>query len=383
MRIGLFHWKTILSLVAILIVSGTIFYSQYLAKKIAQRERQVVEQWADASQFLIRSPMDADILFATKILTENTSIPIIETNENDSIVNHVNLDSLKVEADANFLRKELKKFKTLHPPVIWIDPTSPNRVNRYYYGESALLNEVRYYPIVQLFIVSLFVIMILLSLRSNYKASQNLVWAGMAKETAHQLGTPVSSLEGWVEMLREIPGNEKIVPELEKDVNRLQLVTDRFGKIGSKPQLEKTELEGQVNMMVDYMRKRASGGVVFTVQNKTMAPVEGMISRPLFDWVIENLLKNALDAMNGGGSIEVTIWQDFKKIYIDVTDTGKGILKKDIAQVFKPGFTTKKRGWGLGLSLSKRIIEQFHHGQLLVKYSEPGKGTTFEIILPK
>lgn len=380
---GLFHWKTIVSLVAILIVSGTIFYSQYLAKKIAKRERQVVEQWADASQFLIRSPMDADILFATKILTENTSIPIIETNEKDSIINHVNLDSTKITADADYLFNQLQKFKSAHPPVVWTDPTNPSRVNRYYYGESALLDEVRYYPIVQLFIVALFVILILLSLRSSYKASQNLVWAGMAKETAHQLGTPVSSLEGWVEMLREIPGNEKIVPELEKDVNRLQLVTDRFGKIGSKPQLEKTELEDQVKVMVEYMRKRAGGGVVFTMENKVKAPVEGMISRPLFDWVIENLLKNALDAMNGGGSIAVTIGQDAKKIYIDVTDTGKGILKKDISEVFNPGFTTKKRGWGLGLSLSKRIIEQFHHGQLLVKHSEPGKGTTFEIILPK
>jgi signal transduction histidine kinase len=383
MRIGLFHWKTLLALLAIVIVSGTIFYSQYLAQKIAIRERQVVEQWADASQFLIRSPMDADILFATKILTENKTIPIIETNEKDSILNFVNLDSVKLLADPHYLQAQLRSFKAAHSPVIWTDPNNNNHVNRYYYGESALLNQVRYYPIVQLIIVALFILIVLLSLRSSYKASQNQVWAGMAKETAHQLGTPVSSLEGWVEMLREIPGNEKIVPELEKDVNRLQLVTDRFGKIGSKPKLEQVELVAQVSTMVDYMRKRAGGGVQFSLRNKENGVVYGMISPPLFDWVIENLLKNALDAMNGGGSITVDIWQDTKRVYIDVTDTGKGILKKDVSKVFKPGFTTKKRGWGLGLSLSRRIVEQFHRGQLMVKHSEPGKGTTFGIILPK
>ena len=383
MRVGLFHWKTLLSLLAIIIVSGTVFYSQYLAKKIAVRERKVVEQWADATQFLIRAPMDGDILFATRILTENTTIPIIETNERDSIIGFINLDTALVQKNQGYLQSKLNNFKKLHSPVIWTDPSNASRINRYYYGESALLNEVRYYPLVQLFIVALFITFVLLSISSNYRASQNQVWAGMAKETAHQLGTPVSSLEGWVEMLREIPGNEKIVPELEKDVNRLQLVTDRFGKIGSKPQLEQTELFAQVKAMVDYMRKRAGGGVQFTVRSKVESPIYAMVSPPLFDWVIENLLKNALDAMNGGGSIVVEISQDENHIHLEVTDTGKGILKKDIPLVFKPGFTTKKRGWGLGLSLSRRIIEQFHKGRLEVKHSEPGKGTTFGITLPK
>ena len=377
------HWKNLVALLAILIVSGTIFYSQFLAKKIAIRERQVVEQWAEASQFLIRAPVDAEILFATRILTENKTIPIIETNERDSILNYINLDTAKVAANASFLSKQLQLFKEQHPPVIWTDPVVSARQNRYYYGESSLLNQVRYFPILQLCIVALFIALILISLRSSYLSSQNQVWAGMAKETAHQLGTPVSSLEGWLEMLRDIPGTEKIIPELEKDVRRLQLVSDRFGKIGSKPQLEKTELVTQILEMVDYMKKRAGAGVQFSMQVPGSQPLYVQLSPPLFNWVIENLLKNALDALNGGGAVSVLITEDVRTIQIEIADTGKGIPKNEISQVFNPGFTTKKRGWGLGLTLSKRIVEQFHNGKLFVKQSEVGKGTTFAIILPK
>ena len=377
------HWKNLVALLAILIVSGTIFYSQFLAKKIAIRERQVVEQWAEASQFLIRAPVDAEILFATRILTENKTIPIIETNERDSILNYINLDTAKVAANASFLSKQLQLFKEQHPPVIWTDPVVSARQNRYYYGESSLLNQVRYFPILQLCIVALFIALILISLRSSYLSSQNQVWAGMAKETAHQLGTPVSSLEGWLEMLRDIPGTEKIIPELEKDVRRLQLVSDRFGKIGSKPQLEKTELVTQIQEMVDYMKKRAGAGVQFSMQVPGSQPLYVQLSPPLFNWVIENLLKNALDALNGGGAVSVLITEDVRTIQIEIADTGKGIPKNEISQVFNPGFTTKKRGWGLGLTLSKRIVEQFHNGKLFVKQSEVGKGTTFAIILPK
>lgn len=380
----LLNWRTGLAMVAILIVSGTIWYSQYLARKIAKEEKQKVEQWIEASKFLLNSPMDADTRLASMILTENKSIPIIETDENDNPSgNSINLDSAKIANDTNYLRKEVQQFKKVHAPLEWSDLKDPKMRNKYYYGDSALLNEVRYYPIIQLCVVALFIAITFLSLRSNYRSVQNQVWAGMAKETAHQLGTPVSSLEGWVEMLREKPGNEQIAMELEKDVNRLRLVSDRFGKIGSTPHLEPVDLVVQINRMVDYMRKRATGKIIFTVNTHGEKVIPASISAPLFDWVIENLLKNALDAMEGKGAITVDIKDEDKTVSIEVTDTGKGISKQHITAVFKPGFTTKKRGWGLGLSLSRRIVEQYHKGEIFVKHSEIGKGTTFRIVLKK
>lgn len=377
------NWKTGLALIAILIVIGTIFYSRYLARKIAREERQKVEEWVIAGQSFINSPENADTRLATFIITENKSIPIIWTNERDSIIDHINLDSAKSANNKSYVQKKLKKFKSLHEPVSYPDANDPSKQNLYYYGDSKLLNEVRYYPIVQLCIVALFIIITIVSIRSSYRSTQNQVWAGMAKETAHQLGTPVSSLEGWVEMLKESSGNEKIVQELEKDVDRLRLVSDRFGKIGSTPHLEEINLVSQINSMVDYMRKRATGKINFSVNAYGQQPITGKVSAPLFDWVIENMLKNALDAMEGKGNITVDINDTGKTIHIDVTDTGKGIVRKNIPMVFKPGFTTKKRGWGLGLSLSKRIIEQYHKGEIFVKHSELGKGTTFRIVLMK
>ncbi|HQW43612.1 MAG: HAMP domain-containing histidine kinase [Chitinophagaceae bacterium] len=377
------NWRTALAVVAIFIVSGTIIYSQYLAKKIAREERQKVEQWIRASQFILTSPGDADITIASMIVTENTSIPIIETDEKDSITQHINLDSTKAVNNASYVKKKLKQFKSQNKAIEWAAPDGTGRKNLYYYGNSKLLTEIRYYPIVQLCIVALFIIITIFSIRSSYRSTQNQVWAGMAKETAHQLGTPVSSLEGWVEMLKEKSGNEKIVQELGKDVDRLRLVSDRFGKIGSTPHLEEMDLVSQINSMVDYMRKRATGKINFSVKIHGSIPVIGKVSAPLFDWVIENLLKNALDAMEGKGSINVDVSNGAKEIYIDIADTGKGISKQNIAKVFKPGFTTKKRGWGLGLSLSRRIIEQYHKGQIFVKQSEIGKGTTFRIVLKK
>ncbi|OSZ80160.1 histidine kinase [Chitinophagaceae bacterium IBVUCB2] len=379
----LLNWRTALAIIAIFIVTGTIFYSQYLARKIAKEEKQKVEQWIEAIKFLINSPGDADTRLASMILTENKTIPIIETNEADSIIQSVNLDSTKAVDSPAYVERKLKQFKSQNPVVEWVDPKDPTIRNRYYYGDSQLLAEVRYYPLVQLCVVALFIVIVFLSLRSNYRSVQNQVWAGMAKETAHQLGTPVSSLEGWVEMLKETKGNEKIVAELEKDVDRLRLVSDRFGKIGSTPQLEQINLVSQINSMVDYMRKRAAGKIVFTVNSFGQDEVLAMVSPPLFDWVIENLLKNALDAMEGKGRIVVDINDEKTSITIDVSDTGKGISKQNIANVFKPGFTTKKRGWGLGLSLSRRIIQQYHKGQIFVKKSEAGKGTTFRIVLKK
>ena len=374
------NWRTALALVAISIASGTIIYSRYLASKIELEERQKVELWVKAGEKLLTSPPDADTELASYIIVANKTIPIIYTNEKDSIYEHLNLDSVKAE-DPEYVESKLKQFKSLNAPLEWKDPRDTTKVNRYYYGESKLLKEVRYYPIVQLGVVALFILITIFSLRSSYRSAQNQVWAGMAKETAHQLGTPVSSLEGWVEMLRDKPGNEKIAQELEKDVNRLRLVSDRFGKIGSTPKLEMVNLVSQINSMVDYMRKRAAGKIVLKVDSHGKKEVFANISPPLFDWVIENLLKNALDAMEGKGSITADIQSEEKRVVIDITDTGKGISKQNIAMVFKPGFTTKKRGWGLGLSLSRRIVQQFHKGEIFVKNSEIGKGTTFRIVL--
>ena len=376
------NWRTALALVAILIVSGTIFYSQYLARKIAKEEREKVHAFGEALKIKALSDDPKVLEFTNNIAVENEDIPIIETDEKNIPTGlYVNLDSAKVAADSNYLKDKVRQYRQSHDPVIVEITNEPLTYTKYYYGDSNLLNQVRYYPIVQLFIVGLFILITVMALRSSYRSVQNQVWAGMAKETAHQLGTPVSSLEGWIEMLKERPENEKIVQELEKDVNRLRLVSDRFGKIGSTPQLEKADIVKQISQMVGYMKKRAAGKISFNINSQDKSSIFATISPPLFDWVIENLLKNALDAMEGKGRISIVIREEKENIIIDITDTGKGISKQNTDRVFKPGFTTKKRGWGLGLSLSKRIIEQYHKGEIFVKHSEPGKGTTFRIIL--
>ncbi len=378
----LLTWRGLLALVAILIVSGTIWYSSYLAKKIEKEEKEKVAAWVEANRNLL-NPNITDTRLAFLIIQNNDDIPIIWTNEKDSILEYINIDTAKVHRDPSFLQEKLRELKTANTPFEWVDPGDSTRVNRYYFGHSRLLREVRYYPLVQLVIVGLFIWITLFALGSSYRSIQNGVWAGMAKETAHQLGTPVSSLEGWVEILKESHTGEKFVADLEKDVTRLRLVSDRFGKIGSSPQLEERNVVQQVTEMVEYIRKRASGKVIFHINAQGATEIPVRLSGPLFDWVIENLLKNALDAMEGKGVISIDIIDEAKRVIIDVTDTGKGISGQNLNKVFKPGFTTKKRGWGLGLSLSKRIIEQYHKGSLTVKHSEPGKGTTFRIVLKK
>ena len=372
----------LLALVAIGIVTSTIFYSRYVSRKIAKEERNRVIAFGESLKMKAKSEDPDIIAFTNKIAVENDDIPIIETDEKNNPTGlFTNLDSLKVAKDSNYLRKMIERFGSINPPVVIEFTQQPSL--KYFYGQSRLQAEVKYYPFVQLVIVGLFIIITLLALRSSYRSVQNQVWAGMAKETAHQLGTPVSSLQGWVEMLKQNPDNGKIVSELEKDVNRLQLVSDRFGKIGSSPQLEKKDIVSQVETMIDYMKKRAPGKVNFSLTTGNETQVFANISPPLFDWVIENLLKNSLDAMEGTGEIKVNIESLPDKVNIDLKDTGKGIPLSMQGKVFKPGFTTKKRGWGLGLSLSRRIIEQYHRGEIFVKTSEPGKGTTFRIVLKK
>ena len=377
----LINIRTALALIAVAIVSGTIFYSNLLAKKIEKEERKKLSQWVEANKFIATANENADLTLASQIQQQNADIPIIQTNEQDSIIDSRNLDSSEIRNSKGYLQKKLREFQSGHPPILLVLSKEPYVADKYYYGDSILLKQVKYYPIIQLLIVALFIFITLYSISARNKSTQNQVWAGMAKETAHQLGTPISSLEGWVEMLKENDASKSISAEMEKDVNRLKLISDRFGKIGSTPKLEESNITEQVEKMVEYIKRRATDKVNFTIEVPKESPVIAKISGPLFDWVIENLLKNALDAMEGKGLISVKIKERPGNVVIDVSDTGKGIGKQNISKVFKPGFTTKKRGWGLGLSLSKRIIEKYHKGQLYVKSSEAGKGTTFRIIL--
>lgn len=374
------NWRTILVLVAIGIIGGTIWYSRYLAKKIETEEKQRVEEWVNANKLLNSTNETEAITLSTLLITNNEDIPLILTTDKDSIIEARNIDSVRMIADKDFLQNKLADFKSMHAPVSLEISKDPPIIYKVYYGNTPLLNEVRYYPIVQLIIVALFIIIALSLLATRNKSTQNQVWAGMAKETAHQMGTPLTSLQGWVEMLRDIKGAEQIVPEMEKDVDRLKLVSDRFGKIGSTPQLLETNLTQQIILMQEYMRRRASGKVEI-IFKKPAEDVIALLSPPLFDWVLENLLKNALDAMEGKGVLTIELTETATSCIVDVTDTGKGISSANIKNVFKPGFTTKKRGWGLGLTLSKRIMEQYHKGELFVKQSEPGKGTTFRIVI--
>jgi signal transduction histidine kinase len=379
---SLVNWRTILSAVAIVIVTGTIFYSNYLSRKIAADEKKKVKIWAESLKTKSITNDESALNLTNLISIENDDIPIIETDEKDNPTgNYLNIEDELIKNEPGFLKKKVEEFKKQHEKIIV--EIVPNTRLFYYFGDSTLQKEVKYYPIVQLVIVGLFIIITLITISTRNKSTQNQVWAGMAKETAHQLGTPISSLEGWLEILKEVPGNAKITPEISKDIERLKLVSDRFGKIGSKPQLESVNIIHQLEQMIGYIKKRSTDKVNFLINHFESTDLKIMINAPLFDWVTENLYKNALDALDGQGTITTSIINNPGNIFIDITDTGKGISKKNMGNVFKPGFTTKKRGWGLGLSLSKRIIEHYHKGQLFVKSSEPGKGTTFRIVLKK
>ena len=380
----LLNLRTGLALVAVAIVTGTIFYSNFLAKKIAVEERKKVNVWVQALKTRATATEPSALDLTNIITSENTDIPIIETDENDNPLGQgLNLDSTLIKSDSTYLIRKVAEFKKQHEPILVEINKDPLIINKYYYGNSRLLKQVRYYPLIQLLVVALFIFITLFAITSRNKSTQNQVWAGMAKETAHQLGTPISSLQGWVEMLKENESNALTVAEMEKDIDRLNLISDRFGKIGSAPRLEEKNVVEQVENMVTYIKRRSTDKVTFKLNTIGHPPVNAMISGPLFDWVIENLLKNALDAMTGAGTINIKIKDEATEVIIDIADSGKGISKKNMSRVFKPGFTTKKRGWGLGLSLSKRIIEQYHKGQIFVKSSELGKGTTFRIILNK
>lgn len=371
------NWRTYLVLTALCIVAASLFYTNRLASKLAVEERKKVDLLAEGIRTIANAKNNDDINFPSRILTQDSSIPRIITDENGGIQSIQGIDTTGVRNMDQFLKRKIAEYKTLHQPI---EANYDFGSVYIYYGESFLLSRLRYFPYVQLAIILLFLAVVIIAIGAAHRSIQNQVWVGLSKETAHQLGTPISSIEGWMELIRdELPGND-YVSEMQKDVDRLKLVADRFSKVGSTPQLSTEQLIPRLQEMVSYMQKRAPGKVIISlVAAETDTAVN--ISGPIFDWVIENLIRNALDAMEGTGSITVEVTDKLNKVFIDITDTGKGIPKHQIKKVFTPGFTTKKRGWGLGLSLSKRIIENYHHGSLLVKHSELKKGTTFRIIL--
>jgi len=377
-------WKWLLLSFALLGVVASVVYSHYLSGLLEEDERKHVATWVEAQRTILQSSDSASITLATHLSIQNTRIPIIETTEKDSITgNYVNLDSIKVLADASYLKKQLLAFKKYQPnPIILVIKEQPYTANYYYYGKSSLLDEIRLYPIIQLFIAFLFIAITIASLRYIYKNEQNVLWVSLAKETAHQLGTPVSNLQGWVELLKENPENASIAAELRKDVTRLQLVTDRFGKIGNIPQLETDFPAHRIEEVVEYMKRRIGGQVTLQCDVSKLANISTQLSAPLFDWVIENILKNALDALEGKGSIQIIGFQTTQNVVIEITDSGKGMDGSVQEKIFDAGYTTKKRGWGIGLALTKRIIEQYHKGKISVRWSEPGKGSCFRIELP-
>ena len=375
------RWKLLLLLIALAIGVGSLLYTNRLVKKLSVEEKKKVELWANATRQI--SDINAepgDISFALSVLTDNTTVPVILTDGSQQIISTRNLDSLRLE-DSTYLAVELAEMKQQHEPIEIA--FAEDQKNFIFYKDSYLLTQLRYYPYFQLAVIALFLGVSYLAFSSSRKAEQNQVWVGMAKETAHQLGTPLSSLMAWLEYLKSKPQPEEHLPEIEKDIVRLNTITERFSKIGAAPALKKENMTGVLQSSIDYIRTRTSSRVVFKLQNQQAYDVEAPVNVPLFEWVLENLFKNAIDAMSGEGSITVRIADQNQFVYIDVTDTGKGIPKSKYKTVFKPGYTSKNRGWGLGLSLSKRIVEEYHGGQIFVKSSEPNKGTTFRIVLKK
>jgi signal transduction histidine kinase len=374
-----FNWRSFLVLMALLIVAASLFYTSQLASKLAIEERKKVALFAEGIQSIATAQNGEELSFVTNIITQDSTIPRIITDEKGLIQDIRAIDTSGVSNVPQFLNNKIAEYKKINPPIV-INYSYGNVF--IYYGESYLLTRLRYFPYAQLAIIALFLVVVVISISSANRSIQNQVWVGLSKETAHQLGTPISAIEGWMELLREELPNNDYVSEMQKDVDRLKLVADRFGKVGSEPQLQIENLVPRLAEMVAYMQKRAPHKVIISFESSEPI-IEAKISGPIFDWVIENLIRNSLDAMEGAGSIVLNIQNRESKVFIDISDNGKGIPKHLIKKVFNPGFTTKKRGWGLGLSLSKRIIQQYHHGNLFVKNSELHTGSTFRIVLDK
>lgn len=375
------RWKLILLVAALLIGMGSLWYTNQLVNKLSEEERKKVELWAEATRQISDTNADVgDISFPLSVLTNNITVPVILTDAKQKVISIRNLDSSKAN-DKQYLLQELAIMKSQREPIEI--SFAGNQKNYIYYKDSYLLTQLRYYPYFQLAVIALFLIVSYIAFSTSRKAEQNQVWVGMAKETAHQLGTPLSSLMAWLEYLKSKAHPDEYITEIEKDIARLNTITERFSKIGSAPALKKENLTEVMQNAINYIRTRASSKVNFQLVNQQSYNVEAPMNVALFDWVLENIFKNSIDAMSGEGTILIQITDQQQFAYIDITDSGKGISKSKYKTVFKPGYTSKNRGWGLGLSLSKRIVEEYHAGQIFVKNSDPQKGTTFRIVLRK
>ncbi len=387
------RWKIWLFVVAIAIGIFTLLYTDFMVKQLSREERNKMQQWADAYRLISSSEdLNSETLnyLVNNVIRANKTIPVILVDEKGNINSVLNFDTLK-DADPKFLQsdfmmKQLQSMQNSNDSIkFYFDPSDSTRYNVLYYKESVILKQLRYYPIVQLGIISLFLLVSYLAFSASRRSEQNKVWLGMSKETAHQLGTPISSLMAWMEIIKSDPKEieTSLIEEMEKDLQRLNLVTERFSKIGSEPLLKEASVNHVVKNALDYMQKRSSKKINFILNIDNSFEAVCMLNIPLFEWVIENLTKNAIDAMNGEGTIKCIITESNRHVTIDFSDTGKGVKANQFKTIFNPGFTTKRRGWGMGLSLVKRIIEAYHKGRIYVRQSEVNKGTTIRIELKK
>ncbi|MDD4970262.1 MAG: HAMP domain-containing sensor histidine kinase [Paludibacter sp.] len=369
--------KLIFILIAIAIVLVSTLFTNSLAKSLAAEEHKKVEIWAEAIHQSIVDEGSNNIDLIMKIIEGNTTIPIIMTDANNNVISSLNITEPKTEVP-EFYENEIARFKANRPGIkIKLDKT----VQYLYYDDSLIIKQLYYFPYIQLGVIFVFLLVAFFAFSGTKKAEQNQVWVGLSKETAHQLGTPISSLLAWVDLLKMRHQEDKLIGEMEKDVNRLRIIAERFSKIGSKPDLQIVSLNETLLNSVQYMTNRSSQKVVIQCHIPADEHLFIELNVPLFEWVIENLCKNAIDAMDGVGRIDINVIPKTDEVYIDVKDTGKGMDKRKFKVIFTPGFTTKKRGWGLGLSLAKRIIEEYHGGKIFVKQSELNAGTVFRIIL--
>jgi signal transduction histidine kinase len=365
-------WRTLSVVVAIFIVAASVWFINNLSKELAEEETRRIKHYGLALENLTKNQdANCDMNLAGAMVNDNTSIPVILTDAQDNIMDGINTGTIDKQA----LLKLKKEYAQLHTPI-----TVENEPKQFvYYGQSKILRALTFFPIVLFGIISVFLGVVFIAYHSTNKAIQNKVWVGLSKETAHQLGTPLMSLMAWVEHLRE-KGETEIADDMQKDVDRLQLVADRFSKIGGIPQLQVENVTDRILSVVAYMQKRSPNNVrILLADQNVEAPI--LLNGPLFDWVLENLIRNSLDALEGKGLIEITVQNLPVEVVILIRDTGKGMNKATAEKIFKPGFTTKSRGWGLGLSLAKRIITTYHHGTIAVAKSEVGIGTTFRIVL--